>query len=60
MYTKFFGLSKKPLSLIPDLSFLYLSSKHKKTLTTLQYGLVSQAGFTVITGDIGSGNSPDT
>lgn len=57
MYTKFFGLTKKPFSLIPDPSFLFLSPKHKKALTTLQYGLVSQAGFTVITGEIGSGKT---
>ena len=57
MYTKFYGLTKKPFSLIPDPSFLYLSPKHKKALTTLQYGLVSQAGFTVITGEIGSGKT---
>lgn len=57
MYTKFFGLTKKPFSLIPDPSFLYLSPKHRKALATLQYGLVSQAGFTVITGEIGSGKT---
>ena len=57
MYTKFFGLTKKPFSLIPDPSFLYLSAKHKKALTALQYGLVSHAGFTVITGEIGSGKT---
>lgn len=57
MYTKFYGLTRKPFSLIPDPSFLYLSPKHKKALTTLQYGLVSQAGFTVITGEIGSGKT---
>ncbi|MCF7969737.1 MAG: AAA family ATPase [Methylococcaceae bacterium] len=57
MYTKFYGLTKKPFSLIPDPSFLFLSQKHKKALTTLQYGLVSQAGFTVITGEIGSGKT---
>ncbi len=57
MYTKFYGLTRKPFSLIPDPSFLYLSPKHKKALTTLEYGLVSQAGFTVITGEIGSGKT---
>jgi len=57
MYTKFFGLTKKPFSLIPDPSLLYLSAKHKKALTALQYGLVSHAGFTVITGEIGSGKT---
>jgi general secretion pathway protein A len=57
MYTKFFGLIKKPFSLSPDPTFLYLSPKHKKALTTLKYGLVSQASITVITGDIGSGKT---
>jgi type II secretory pathway predicted ATPase ExeA len=57
MYTQFFGLTKKPFSLSPDPSFLYLSPKHKKALTTLRYGLVSQASITVITGDIGSGKT---
>ena len=57
MYTKFFGLTKKPFSLIPGPSFLYLSAKHNKALTTLQYGLVSQAGFIVITSEIGSGKT---
>lgn len=57
MYTKFFGLTKKPFSLIPDPSLLYLSPKHKKAFTALQYGLVSQAGLTVITGEIGSGKT---
>lgn len=41
----------------PDPSFLYLSPKHKKALTTLKYGLVSQASITVITGEIGSGKT---
>lgn len=57
MYTKFFGLKKKPFSLIPDPEFLYLSAKHRKALSTLQYGLMSHAGFTVITGEIGSGKT---
>lgn len=57
MYTKFFSLTKKPFSLIPDPSFLYLGTKHKKALAALQYGLVSHAGFTLITGEIGSGKT---
>jgi general secretion pathway protein A len=57
MYTQFFGLTKKPFSLTPDPSFLYLSPKHKKALTTLKYGLVSQASITVISGEIGSGKT---
>jgi len=57
MYTQHFGLTKKPFSLSPDPQFLYLSPRHKKTLTILQYGIMSQAGVTVITGEIGSGKT---
>ncbi|NOQ65041.1 MAG: AAA family ATPase [Methyloprofundus sp.] len=57
MYTKFFGLTKKPFSLIPDPELLYLSKQHKKALSALQYGLISHAGFTLITGEIGSGKT---
>jgi len=57
MYTSHFGLTKKPFSLAPDPDYLYLSPRHKKALTILEYGLMSQAGFTVITGEIGSGKT---
>ncbi len=57
MYTSFFNLSKKPFSLTPDPEFLYLSPKHRKALSILEYGLMSQAGFTVITGAIGAGKT---
>ncbi len=57
MYTQFFGLKKKPFTLVPDPEFLYFSQKHRKALTMLQYGLMSQAGITVITGEIGSGKT---
>jgi type II secretory pathway predicted ATPase ExeA len=57
MYTSYFGFNKKPFALTPDPEFLYLSAKHKKALTILQYGLMSQAGFTVITGAIGAGKT---
>lgn len=57
MYTDYFSLTKKPFSLAPDPDFLYLSPKHKKALTILQYGLMSQAGFTVVTGAIGAGKT---
>ncbi|MGD0959159.1 MAG: AAA family ATPase [Methylomonas sp.] len=57
MYKEFFGFNKKPFSLIPDPDFLFLSPKHKKAWSVLQYGLISQAGFTVITGEIGAGKT---
>lgn len=57
MYESFYGFREKPFSLLPDPAFLYLSEKHRLALTMLQYGIVNQAGFTVITGEIGSGKT---
>jgi general secretion pathway protein A len=57
MYEKFYGFRGKPFSLLPDPEFLYPSKKHKMALTLLEYGLMNQASFSVITGDIGTGKT---
>ena len=57
MYESFYGFKEKPFSLLPDPAFLYMSEKHRLALTMLQYGIVNQAGFTVVTGEIGSGKT---
>ncbi len=57
MYEPFFGFTERPFTLLPDPDFLFLTTKHRKALTMLEYGITSQAGFTVITGDIGSGKT---
>ncbi len=57
MYTQFYGFTEKPFSLTPDPAFLYLSKQHKMALTMLSYGLQSQAGITVISGEVGSGKT---
>jgi len=57
MYESFYGLKEKPFTLLPDSDFLFLSKKHQLALTMLQYGLMNQAGFTVISGEIGAGKT---
>lgn len=57
MYEAYYGFNEKPFSLLPDPGFLYLGEKHSMALAMLQYGLESQAGFTVITGNIGCGKT---
>ena len=57
MYETFYGFREKPFSIIPDPSFLYFSSKHSTALALLEYGLMNQAGFNVITGEIGTGKT---
>jgi type II secretory pathway predicted ATPase ExeA len=57
MYESHYGFREKPFSLLPDPSFLYLGRKHSMALALLEYGVKSQAGFTVIAGEIGSGKT---
>ena len=57
MYEAFYGFREKPFSIVPDPEFLYLSRKHSLALALLEYGLMNQAGFNVITGEIGTGKT---
>ncbi len=57
MYEKFFGLKEKPFALLPDPAYLYMSPGHAKALTLLRYSIVGRQGFTVVTGEIGSGKT---
>lgn len=57
MYEDFYGLSGKPFSLSPDADFLFFSKRHRRALSLLEYGIITQAGFIVITGDVGAGKT---
>ena len=57
MYERHFGFKSKPFALTPDPAFLYPSRQHAMALTMLEYGLESQAAFSLLTGEIGSGKT---
>jgi type II secretory pathway predicted ATPase ExeA len=57
MYLKHFGLRTKPFAMNPDPAFLFASKQHAAALTMLEYALDSQAGFCLLTGEIGSGKT---
>ncbi|MFP4269674.1 MAG: ExeA family protein [Alphaproteobacteria bacterium] len=57
MYEWYFGLREKPFSLVPDPRFLFVSETHKLAFTVLRYGLTEQAGFVVLTGEVGTGKT---
>lgn len=57
MYEAFYGFKQRPFSLNPDPDFLYLSKKHRTALSLLEYSLLNQAAFSVITGEIGTGKT---
>ena len=57
MYTSYFGLTCNPFQLTPDPEFLFLGRDHKKALTYLNYGIVSNTGFILVTGEVGTGKT---
>ncbi|MEX1081862.1 MAG: AAA family ATPase [Halofilum sp. (in: g-proteobacteria)] len=57
MYREYFGLREYPFRLAPDLDYLYLSRGHARAKSYLDYALVSNDGFVVITGAVGSGKT---
>jgi general secretion pathway protein A len=57
MYEEFYHLTEKPFTLSPDPSFLFLSKSHVRGLNILEYGIESDAGITVISGEVGTGKT---
>jgi type II secretory pathway predicted ATPase ExeA len=57
IYTRFFGLAERPFALSPDARFLYWSKHHRRAFAMLEYGLLTRAPITVLTGEIGAGKS---
>ena len=57
MYTKYYGLTKKPFALTPDPTAVFMSETHQEGLAILKYGILSKKCFLVLTADVGSGKT---
>lgn len=57
MYEAFYQLREKPFSILPDPDMIYWGRMHLMAFTMLEFGVLNNAGFTVITGEIGSGKT---
>lgn len=57
MYEAFYQLREKPFSILPDPDLIYWGKMHSMAFTMLEFGVLNNAGFTVITGEIGSGKT---
>jgi len=57
MYEKFYGLTSKPFQLSPDPNFYFGSKQHRRAKAYLDYGVLRNDGFIVITGEIGAGKT---
>ncbi len=57
IYTTHFGLTERPFSLVPDPGFIYWSPAHKRAFAILEYGILTRAPITLITGEVGAGKT---
>jgi general secretion pathway protein A len=57
MYRNFYKLKEKPFEITPDPDFLFLSESHREALAHLVYSAKERKGFTVITGEVGTGKT---
>jgi type II secretory pathway predicted ATPase ExeA len=52
-----FGLRERPFTLLPDPDFLYWSKDHRRAYSVLEYGIMTRAPITVVTGEVGAGKT---
>ena len=57
MYENFYGLNEKPFNILPDPDYLFMSQGHENAYTHLEYAIMENKGFVVVTGEIGSGKT---
>ena len=57
MYRKFYGFKERPFEITPDPNFVYLSEIHQEALAHLTYAIREGKGFSVITGEAGTGKT---
>jgi general secretion pathway protein A len=57
MYLDCFGLADAPFSIAPDPRYLFMSPQHREALAHLLYGVKSDDGFVVLTGEVGTGKT---
>lgn len=57
MYDEYFGLRETPFSIAPNPRFLFMSERHREALAHLVYGVNSDGGFILLTGEVGTGKT---
>src|SRR6185295_18239894 len=57
MYENFFGLNERPFDLTANPKYLFLTTRHREALSSLEYGISAGTGVTVLVGDAGTGKT---
>lgn len=56
-YLDHYGFTVRPFSILPDPQMLFWSDRHRKAFAVLEYGLMTRAPLTVVTGEVGAGKT---
>ncbi|MCV2867317.1 AAA family ATPase [Defluviimonas sp. WL0002] len=56
-YLDFFGFRERPFTLVPDPDFLFWSPQHRRAYSVLEFGIMSRAPITLVTGGVGCGKT---
>ena len=56
-YLDHYGFATRPFSILPDPEMLFWSDLHRRAFAVLEYGLMSHAPLTVVTGEVGTGKT---
>ena len=57
MYHNYFGLTEAPFSIAPNPEYLFMTERHQEALVHLFHSIESDAGFVLLTGDVGTGKT---
>ena len=57
MYLAHYNLKEKPFQITTDPKFIWFGEKHQEALAVLEYGVIDNKGFLLITGDVGTGKT---
>src|SRR4030066_908372 len=57
MYNEFYGLAEKPLELLSDPKFLFLTTSHREIIASMMDGIRNRRGSISVTGEVGTGKT---
>ena len=57
LYVEYFGFTERPFTLLPDPDFLFWSRAHRRAFSVLEFGVITRAPITVVTGEVGAGKT---
>jgi general secretion pathway protein A len=57
MYLSHYNLKEKPFQISTDPKYVWFGANHREALAVLEYGVIDNKGFLLITGDVGTGKT---